>query len=225
MSAPTWNGLADSFCGHPYRLVAEYDAAGRCRRLTVEAGAADEAERFEPTDSPLSVDPPSEHPRRGRPTGGGGLCAVDLLDLLDRAGPAGIHFSTLTADAGHPTRTVTDNLERLVACGLVRQPQRRGPYVHVRHAGEHLPADEPAPADESPERPARGRPRTTARCAADIVLTIASRGQPCTLDYLANALEQSYSRSIVAATAARLKAAGDLVNGGNGYHLPGGPVT
>jgi hypothetical protein len=76
------------------------------------------------------------------------------------------------------------------------------------------------PAEDPAEQPRRGRPRSSARCAADIVLTITTAGHPLTLDQLASTLSASYGRRTVAETAARLKAAGDLVNGGNGYDLP-----
>jgi hypothetical protein len=82
--------------------------------------------------------PPAESPASPpRPTGGGGACAAKILDALDRAGQNGLHFTDVQAEVGErfSDRAVTANLKRLVEIGLIAQPRRRGPYVHVKHLG------------------------------------------------------------------------------------------
>lgn len=70
-----------------------------------------------------------------RPTGGGGACALAVLDALDQAGSRGLHFSEIHDEIGRDfgERTITENLKRLAVSGVVTQPKKRGAYVHFRH--------------------------------------------------------------------------------------------
>jgi hypothetical protein len=144
-------------------------------------------------------------------------CPADCgPSIVPGGGPVGSSDLKEVDDVDSPLRQIERRLDELEAeCRMMRGTARDiRKYVEQVRAGQ---AGQPPDADPSPRR---GRPKSSARCAADIVLVIASAGHAMTVDQLAVALQNSYSRRTVAETAARMRAAGDLANGGNGYELP-----